>query len=371
MRLAWAITIHKSQGLTFDRVIVDAGRSFAAGQVYVALSRCRSLEGIVLHSLITPAVLHDDQRISEFSSSNKRTENLQESLVLEKRQYARYPLLRLFTFSSLQQHLPAWLELINKKDIPDKDGALALHARISGQLDEISSTAGRFQNQLQRIMAAMEKDPAHLALLRERCAKAIEHFTGRIATGIIDPVTDHINLLAYKKKMKRYLHQVQLVQNACWAKIEQLYKARFMDEQLYSGGVVHKREDSHRVVSSATSGRKEKGGTYRDTLALHRQGKSMDEIASIRGLTLSTIIDHVSRLILQGEIEVRDILPAETINAIMAFLKEQDKGNAGLTEIRIALDNRYEFADIKLVRSHFQRVAVKNPEAGKSAFAAE
>jgi len=53
LRLAWAITIHKSQGLTFDKVIIDAGRSFAAGQVYVALSAARSLEGIVLHSLIT------------------------------------------------------------------------------------------------------------------------------------------------------------------------------------------------------------------------------------------------------------------------------------------------------------------------------
>lgn len=370
LRLAWAITIHKSQGLTFDKVIVDAGRSFAAGQVYVALSRCRSLEGIVLHSLITPAVLHDDQRISEFSSSNKRTENLHETLVLEKRRYAWHLLLRLFTFSSLQQHLPGWLELINKKDIPDKEAALALHARISGQLDEISSTAGKFQNQLQRIMSAMEKDPAHRALLRERCAKAIEYFTGQIATGIIAPMAEHINLLAYKKKMKRYLRQVQLVENACWAKVEQLYKARFMDERLYSGGVVHKREDSHRVVSSATSGKKGKGGTYRDTLALHKQGKSMEEIASIRGLALSTITDHVSALILQGEIKLGDILPAETINNIMAFLQEQDKGNTSLTEIRTALDNRYEFADIKLVRSHFRRVTGKISEAGKGALAA-
>src|SRR5207253_9801519 len=52
VRLAWAITIHKSQGLTFEKAVIDAGDSFAAGQVYVALSRCTSLEGLVLHSKI-------------------------------------------------------------------------------------------------------------------------------------------------------------------------------------------------------------------------------------------------------------------------------------------------------------------------------
>ena len=52
IRLAWAITIHKSQGLTFEKAIIDAGASFAPGQVYVALSRCTTLDGIVLQSRI-------------------------------------------------------------------------------------------------------------------------------------------------------------------------------------------------------------------------------------------------------------------------------------------------------------------------------
>src|SRR6202035_3392788 len=84
LRLAWAITIHKSQGLTFDKVIVDAGRSFAAGQVYVALSRCRSLEGIVLHSLITPSALHKEPRIDEFSASHQALSELQGEVARER-----------------------------------------------------------------------------------------------------------------------------------------------------------------------------------------------------------------------------------------------------------------------------------------------
>ena len=67
LRLAWAITIHKSQGLTFDRVIIDAGRAFAHGQVYVALSRCRTLEGIELRTRITPAAVRTDGTVNNFS----------------------------------------------------------------------------------------------------------------------------------------------------------------------------------------------------------------------------------------------------------------------------------------------------------------
>lgn len=65
IRLAWAVD-YKSQGLTFDRLIIDAGKSFASGQVYVALSRCRTLEGIVLKSKITPEVIFSDKRVSKF-----------------------------------------------------------------------------------------------------------------------------------------------------------------------------------------------------------------------------------------------------------------------------------------------------------------
>ena len=66
LRLAWAITVHKSQGLTFDRVVADLGNSFAAGQVYVALSRCTSLKGLVLASMITPSDIRTDHRVDAF-----------------------------------------------------------------------------------------------------------------------------------------------------------------------------------------------------------------------------------------------------------------------------------------------------------------
>ncbi len=71
VRLAWAMTIHKSQGLTFDNVIIDADKAFAHGQVYVALSRCRSLNGLILKKPIPAHAIKVEQRVIDFMKNNK------------------------------------------------------------------------------------------------------------------------------------------------------------------------------------------------------------------------------------------------------------------------------------------------------------
>lgn len=360
LRLAWAITIHKSQGLTFDKVIVDAGQSFAAGQVYVALSRCRSLEGIVLHSLITPRALHDDPRTGEFSASHHATGELQSVLVREKVQYANHLLLRLFEFAGLSAHLSEWQELIAEKELPDKEAAVALHERIRARTGEIDVTADKFQRQLRRLVEAAESDPGSAQALKERCGKAIAYFTEQIATQLIEPLHEHISALAYKKKVKRYVNHLQLIWEGYWRKIDRLYGAQFLDQKLYDGAVAHTREKFAQAVTSVTSRSKEKGGTFKDTLDLHRQGKTTAEIATIRGLSAGTIKSHFARWIIVGEIDVYGVLPAQTVDAVLAFLRT-NKG-ATVTAIRNGTGGRFDYGDIRMVVAHHLRgrVAIEN-----------
>jgi hypothetical protein len=108
LRLAWAITIHKSQGLTFNKAIIDAGQAFTAGQVYVALSRCSSLEGLLLKSRITIQSLLTDPRIVEFTQNQKRFAPDHNLLHEARRSYQQQQLLQCFHF---EEHLNRLKEL--------------------------------------------------------------------------------------------------------------------------------------------------------------------------------------------------------------------------------------------------------------------
>ncbi|MEI7471587.1 MAG: helix-turn-helix domain-containing protein [Chitinophagaceae bacterium] len=101
LRLAWAITIHKSQGLTFDKVMIDAGSAFSSGQVYVALSRCTSLEGIVLLSKITPAVIFNNEKVKSGQQSLVHRGSLTERFEGARQVFTQQLLEGLFSFDEL------------------------------------------------------------------------------------------------------------------------------------------------------------------------------------------------------------------------------------------------------------------------------
>lgn len=102
LKLAWAITIHKSQGLTFDKVIIDAGAAFAHGQVYVALSRCRTFEGIVLRTRIGDASVKTDAIVSKYSEHAAKNQPTEETLREDQRRFELRCLKELFTFKETE-----------------------------------------------------------------------------------------------------------------------------------------------------------------------------------------------------------------------------------------------------------------------------
>ena len=114
LRLAWAVTIHKSQGLTFDKAVIDAGSSFATGQVYVALSRCRSLEGITLLSPISNSSIRNDWEVVQYSSQQSDVEMLEGELERSQRMFEVELLQGLFDFKPLVAGARHWY--VNTRD---------------------------------------------------------------------------------------------------------------------------------------------------------------------------------------------------------------------------------------------------------------
>lgn len=344
LRLAWAITIHKSQGLTFDKAVIDCGDAFAPGQVYVALSRCTSMKNMVLHSMITNRNIFSDPRIVDFSRRIMSEMTLENNLEQGKRIFALEQFILVFSYQKLLEKVAYWEKSVLKIKSIDRLEVLKWAASFEKTLEQMQAVGLKFHAQINSIVELSIPEDEKLSQLQERATKAIDYFVQNLYVQIIQPWEIFTSEHRYKTKMKKYYELSNHLLLDFWRKVEEMYGCALGEEKMYTG--IRSIFPEQEVLKGAKK-KASKGDTFQDTLDLYREGKTVAEIAVSRGLAIGTIETHLARWISRGEVDVKELMPENRIAEVLAAI--QKVGDAPSSAVKANLPDDYTFNEIRFV----------------------
>ena len=450
LKLAWAITIHKSQGLTFEKAIIDARSSFAHGQVYVALSRCKTLEGLVLSSPIASHSVKNDTTVIQFTDNVERNQPGPAELQQLRKEYVQQLLTELFDFKpilwQIQYLQKIWEEHAAQLLGTLKDQLQKIVAPIQAEMIDI---AAKFDSQLKQIIFA-SPDAEENEQLQERVRKAADYFSGKLLSVVEEPFSSasfSTDNKAVRKsvneavdKLRKEIHSKKVCLELCKngfsikAYLETKSKAAIeIPETSFKGSVsssasftmhpefysklkkwrdekaellhievarVLPQKTLHEIVQTLPAIRTElkavkgMGGTrmqqfgkeilemvieYRRqkeldlpvgaekeaekagltsqeiSLELFQGGKTIPEIAKDRTLAVSTIEGHLAYFVGTGKLSIDRVIEPQKTKEILEYLENHRV--IGINEIRTALGNKYNYAEIRFVLKHLESMS--------------
>lgn len=358
IRLAWAITIHKSQGLTFERAIIDAGSSFAPGQVYVALSRLTSLAGLVLHSRINPSAISSDSRVVAFSATEIADDALQALLKKEQAVYVAQLLVNSFDWEKLIKALADFCHGFAHRLIPDKTEAAEWADALLAKLSKEQEVVLKFNRQLGQLLATAQQD--NYVQLHQRVAAAVTYFT-KIVEEANASVKEQMATFKIKQRVKKYLLELRDIALLLNRKQVQLQQSLAIAEGLMKGidtQVLLQQVEEQKNMQAPTppplvaAAKPPKGETRRISLEMYKSGKTINDIAKERGLVPGTIEGHLASFILTGEVGITELVPTEQLTAINQAINDNpDATGSALKEI---LGEGVSYGQIRAVMQYRQ-----------------
>lgn len=207
LRLAWAVTIHKSQGLTFNKVIIDAGQAFAHGQVYVALSRCTTLEGIVLKTAIPQEALISDYAVNHFDDSMPQREADNQKLQSLQHNFQYSLMEELYSFDSIEHDLFRLLKVISDNyTLFEKDVEQEIISLRHSVTDRMCHVANKFAKQIKSLHDSKLVDCAENEPLQQRLRQANIYFLDEVKK--TKETLSGINLDIDNKTVKKQLKEI-------------------------------------------------------------------------------------------------------------------------------------------------------------------
>lgn len=354
LRLAWAITIHKSQGLTFDKAIIDAGTSFAAGQVYVALSRLTSLQGLVLKSIIPSYAIRTDFQVVEFAQRAQSQSNVTEILEQCQRNYLGQILMHGFRWDGLLAETSDLLKSLEERNIDGKENAMQFFQELVTKLQTQEKVAHKFIVVLYDLLR--DKDAIDYNLICERSTAAVNWFLPRMDNDLVIALTKHIEEYQIRKRTKKYIDELKALLLDYKRKREQLQHCLLIAETL------SKREDFQTAMLDVTAQVKTKekeelaaqsseedGAKKLDTkdisLEMFKDGMTISDIAVKRGMVAGTIYGHLINFV-GTAVEATELIDQDKLDRIVAVIKSNpDKSSS---ELKMLLGADVDYPDIKI-----------------------
>lgn len=360
LRLAWAVTIHKSQGLTFEHAIIDAQHSFAHGQTYVALSRCKTLEGLVLSSPLSTNAVICDKKVHQFNMDASAHLPNSEMLSQMQRAYELNLIDELFDFRPIGIAFERITRFIDEHFARRYPRLLQEYRQARPILDEIVAVAAKFRLQYTQMLATQQGQELGNELI-QRIRSGAEYFHKRLSLLVEMHRKNKIDTdnKALKKTLKERYSDVHEALDFKWNLLK--YESR-EDVSFGIGDYLSAKAklllgtmDTDKPNTKKAKEVKQKVDTKLATFNLYRLGMSIDDIAKRRELTKSTICTHLAHYVGEGAIAISEFVDDKKRQEITRFLMKHPEERKTASDIKAELSPNISYEDIRFVMAEYYR----------------